>query len=106
MVRDTGARRHSAAIGELDVSRWLGNVWPMPSVYDDPEHWRERADEARATATYAADPIVKAAMLRVAEEYDRLVRHTQDKDHTPDQGDSPEQEKCGDLDPSGRQTVG
>jgi hypothetical protein len=49
------------------------------SVYDDPERWRERAEEARATAAYAPDPVIKAAMLRIAEEYDRLVDRTNGK---------------------------
>jgi hypothetical protein len=55
----------------------------MSSVYDDPEHWQERAEEARATAAYATDPNIKAAMLRVAEEYDRLVCHTQRECRAP-----------------------
>jgi len=46
----------------------------MRSVYDDPEHWQERADEARATASYVEILEVKAAMLRIADEYDRLAR--------------------------------
>jgi hypothetical protein len=46
----------------------------MPSPYEDPEHWRERADEARATASYVRDPEVKAAMHRIADEYDQLAR--------------------------------
>jgi hypothetical protein len=49
----------------------------MRSVYQDPEHWRERADEARATASYAHDPEVRATMLRIAGEYDRLARLTE-----------------------------
>lgn len=49
----------------------------MPSPYEDPEHWRERADEARATAGYIRDADVKATMLRIADEYDRLALHAQ-----------------------------
>jgi len=48
-------------------------------TYDNPEHWHESADEARATAVYARDPVIKAAMLRAAEGYDRLERHTHDE---------------------------
>jgi hypothetical protein len=43
-------------------------------IYDDPEHWRDRAEEARATAGHARDPEVKATMLRAALEYERLER--------------------------------
>jgi hypothetical protein len=46
----------------------------MLSVYEDPEHWRERAEEARVTASYVRDPEVKTTMLRIADEYDRLGR--------------------------------
>jgi hypothetical protein len=49
----------------------------MRSVYENPEHWRDRADEARATASYAHDPEVRATMLRIAGEYDRLDRLTE-----------------------------
>jgi hypothetical protein len=46
----------------------------MLFVYEDPEHWRDRAEEARATASYVRDPEVKITMLRIADEYDRLTR--------------------------------
>jgi hypothetical protein len=49
------------------------------SVYSDPEHWRDRADEARATAQHVRDPDIKAVMLRIADEYDRLVRITESR---------------------------
>ena len=57
---------------------------PSLALYEDPEQWRDRTDEARTTAAYAADPVVTAAMLRIAEEYARLVLHTQDKQKSPD----------------------
>jgi hypothetical protein len=43
-------------------------------IYDDPEHWHDRAEEARATAGHARDPEVKATMLSIALEYERLER--------------------------------
>jgi hypothetical protein len=83
LYQDASAGR--ADRGVCASQQWCGAVGrgvppyrrDMSSVYDDPEHWQERAEEARATAAYATDPSIKAVMLRVAEEYDRLVCHTQ-----------------------------
>jgi hypothetical protein len=43
------------------------------SLRDDPEHWRERAKEARALADQMADEVSKQMMLRIAEDYERLA---------------------------------
>jgi hypothetical protein len=43
-------------------------------VYKNPEHWRERADEARATAKFVQDPHIEAVMLRIADEYEQLAQ--------------------------------
>jgi hypothetical protein len=40
---------------------------------NNPEHWRLRAEEARLAAKHLDDPEAKAAMLKVAEEYDRVA---------------------------------
>jgi len=45
----------------------------MQSLFNDPQYWRERADEARAMASYANDSEVISSMLRVAAEYDKIV---------------------------------
>jgi len=45
----------------------------MPSLYDDPEHWRERAAGARAVAEKMADSEGRKAMIEIAEKYDRLA---------------------------------
>ena len=46
-------------------------------VYDDPEHWRDRADEVRATSGYVHDPESKQVLLEIAAAYDRLARLTE-----------------------------
>jgi hypothetical protein len=42
-------------------------------LYNDPEHWRERAAEARALAERMTEPDGKKAMTEIAEKYDRLA---------------------------------
>ncbi|HJT07065.1 MAG TPA: hypothetical protein VJ747_09075 [Stellaceae bacterium] len=45
----------------------------MPSLWNDPEHWRSRAEEARATADQMHDLDSKRVMLGIAEGYDELA---------------------------------
>jgi hypothetical protein len=52
---------------------------PAGSILDDPEHWRGRAEEARTVAEQLTDPIAKAMMLRIAEDYDRIADHAQQR---------------------------
>jgi hypothetical protein len=45
----------------------------MPASFiNDPEHWRQRAEEARTIADQMNDPQSKEAMLKIAEDYERL----------------------------------
>jgi len=43
-------------------------------VFHDPQHWLDRAEEARSIATQIIDPISRRAMLQIAENYDSLAR--------------------------------
>jgi hypothetical protein len=46
----------------------------MPTAYKrDPEHWHQRAEEARKIARSMTDMPNKAAMLEIAERYERLA---------------------------------
>ena len=45
----------------------------MPLIHNDPEHWHERAAEARALAEKMSDPEGKKAMIEVAEKYERVA---------------------------------
>jgi hypothetical protein len=38
---------------------------------NDPEHWRQQADEARAIARQLPNPESKAVMMRIGADYDR-----------------------------------
>ena len=67
--RKSWSARSAALTRDLSFTNFRGM-----QVYENPEHWRERAEEARATAKFAQDPQIEAAMLRVADEYERLAQ--------------------------------
>jgi hypothetical protein len=47
--------------------------------FDNPEHWRRRAEKTRALAEDMDDPVVKVMMLRVADNYERLAAHAEQR---------------------------
>jgi hypothetical protein len=50
----------------------------MPSSYlNDPDHWRDRAKEARAMAEDMTDPVSKQKMLDVASNYEHLAKRAE-----------------------------
>ena len=52
---------------------------PDPNRINDPDHWRDRADEARAMAEQMGDLDAKKSMLRVAEEYEQLAQLAEER---------------------------
>lgn len=55
----------------------------MPLALGDPEHWRQRAEEARRQAEEIKDPGAKRAMLGIAESYELIAqRAAEAKVHT------------------------
>src|SRR5262249_47012971 len=44
---------------------------------DAPEHWRDRAEEARSHAEQMGDETSRETMLRIAGDYERLARHAE-----------------------------
>jgi hypothetical protein len=45
----------------------------------DPEHWRERAEDMRMTASSLKDEEAKARILKIAEGYEVLGRRTEQR---------------------------
>jgi hypothetical protein len=46
---------------------------------NDPEHWLQRAEEARSIADQINDPQSKEAMLRIANDYERLAERAKQR---------------------------
>jgi ribosomal protein S17E len=48
-------------------------------AFDDPQHWRDRAEEVRLIAEDMNHGESKATMFRIADEYDRLRRKAEER---------------------------
>jgi hypothetical protein len=46
---------------------------------NEPDHWRARAEEARVLANQMNDSESRDAMLRIAEDYERLAKRAEDR---------------------------
>jgi hypothetical protein len=66
------SRKH-VAVGNVDDRLAVLSGAAVPMLYNDPEHWRKRAEDARALARLMSDPIGKEAMMEIADKYDRLA---------------------------------
>ena len=45
----------------------------------DPDHWRERAEDMRLTASSLKDEQARARMLKIAEGYEALRKQTEER---------------------------
>jgi hypothetical protein len=54
----------------------------MGLLVTDPEHWRERAESIRVTASLLNDVDAKARMLKIAEGYEVLRKQTEHRRRT------------------------
>jgi hypothetical protein len=48
-------------------------------VLHDPQHWIERAEDARRLAAQILDPVPHSTMLEIAESYESLARWAADQ---------------------------
>ena len=48
-------------------------------LMDDPNHWRNRAEEARAQAEQLNEPQARKIMLDAAADYDRLAERADER---------------------------
>jgi hypothetical protein len=55
------------------------NVQTPASVFNGPEHWRQRAEEARRMADLMSNIPSKEAMLRIAEDYKHLAEWAEER---------------------------
>lgn len=46
---------------------------------DNPKHWRDRAEEARAQAEQMTDEAARSGMLQIAKSYDEIARHAEER---------------------------
>jgi hypothetical protein len=52
-------------------------MFKVQAAINDPRHWRDRAEEARLVAGDTKDLASREAMLRIAENYDRLAKRAE-----------------------------
>jgi hypothetical protein len=48
-------------------------------MFDDPEHWRQRAEEARVLAEQMSDAASREKMLGIAKDYERLAERAEQR---------------------------
>ncbi len=53
----------------------------MTLIADDVEHWRQRAEELRATANAMSDAEAKELFLKFADEYDKMADRAAQREH-------------------------
>jgi len=56
----------------------MGAGMTSQSLLSDPDHWRTRAEEARILASEEKDTKTKDALLRIADDHERLAHWVED----------------------------
>jgi hypothetical protein len=64
----------------------LWGIAAMPDYsFNDPKHWRDRAEQARAHAEQMTDREAKQTMLGIAEDYEKLAQRAEERLKSPPQ---------------------
>jgi hypothetical protein len=48
-------------------------------IFDDPKHWRQRAEQARVLAGQMSDATSREMMLGIAQDYERLAEQAEQR---------------------------
>src|SRR5262249_35667922 len=64
---------------ELYGRETAGAVRMSPHSFNDPNHWLDRAKEARALAEQMDNPETKRTMLKNADDYERLAKRAEER---------------------------
>ena len=62
-----------AAFPELVYAEERVRLMPIPLHFDDPKHWRQRAEEVRVLAEQMNSERTRKMMLKIADDYDDLA---------------------------------
>ncbi len=63
-----------------DYSRCgIGRAAVPDYSFNDPKHWRKRAEEARARAEQMTDRDARQTMLGIAEDYEKLAKRAEQR---------------------------
>jgi hypothetical protein len=55
----------------------------MPShIFDDPKHWRQRTEQARALAEQMSDAASREMMLGIVKDYERLAEQASGRERS------------------------
>lgn len=57
----------------VTLAQNIGGEWMSSDYINDPKHWLARAAETREIAGTMAEEGIKASMLRLANDYDKLA---------------------------------
>ena len=55
-------------------------------ILDDPQHWRDRAEEIRSLAEQMSDPETKRIMKGIADDYEKLAKRAEERRGKPPRG--------------------
>jgi hypothetical protein len=64
------------------------NIYRMPNLPEDPDHWRRRATEVRVIAEQMDDPKERLAMQRSADRYDLLALRAEQRKRPGDNNEN------------------